>query len=1055
MSLRVDKSIAEKIKILLIGILIVFLLIIARVWVLAIVFHEQKILESKKTQKKGVLERVERATIYDRWGEVLATNRIEYRAGICYGAIRSIPRVKTVMDETGKKTKTFPRKEYIRKLSCLVAEQLQLDADRVEDLMYSKAAVLGSAPYILKQNLSEDKFYTLRMLEKDWPGLVTEIGSQRTYPHERVGSEILGYVGPMSFQEHKKFLEDLQAVRAALTDTPEDQELRMRLKQLEQLTHHLNEMTGKIGIEAVHDGRLRGQHGRRTYCINSKGRVLEEGLDRVPLEEGHPIQLSISIELQEYAEQLLAEYDAQAPISQTTRRSRNSMPEKRPWIKQGAIVVMDPNTGEVLTLASFPRFNSNDFLASGQEDMENKRWKVKQWLETDEYVAGVWDLQIPLIRERWHPSTQTFYEEVTDLDWDVYLDLIITRDTPLREQFHTFSRVRDALVLQELIEEWIALYAPLPLAKVIDLFYCGGEHIPKGVLITLDEREQFARISLEHAEQVAILSARISPYFDPIPSNHDKLLFADLMRLAGDLHCCDPVLRSWYGSQTLFDRHRLNGDFARVEAVLKRGARDVFRSIHFRAWREKEFADFLANKRKEEKAARIKYPKPYLDYLDQEEGRQFDLFWETYRLHLLELFLTGHCTDPSLLPYYEGFRDWSTKEIERHQEGVSWIRSYLALQECLHNVADIHYQAALKTFRPFHALRHPLWGRYPFLRCRNRDVGRTEQDLALGFYPRYGYGYSRSHAFRQATTLGSVFKLVPAYAALLQLYQNGSRGAINPLTMIDDKHHTSKGWNVGFFADGRPIPIFYHGGRLPRTARARVGSIDLAGALEVSSNPYFSLLASEVLSDPEDLCDAARNLGFGSPTGIPLTHEYGGHIPQDVTYNQTGLYSMAIGQHDLLTTPIQTAVMLSALANGGQVLQPILLAKENPVVRWEVPLPKEVKRPLFEGMRRVVSGDRGTARGMGSKFDSELVARVFGKTGTAEVVENYGCDSQSQYIKTKAVWFGSIVQDVHHNPELVIVVYLRQGDNGRFALPLVLKIAKKWETLAALHNEHS
>ena len=97
-------------------------------------------------------------------------------------------------------------------------------------------------------------------------------------------------------------------------------------------------------------------------------------------------------------------------------------------------------------------------------------------------------------------------------------------------------------------------------------------------------------------------------------------------------------------------------------------------------------------------------------------------------------------------------------------------------------------------------------------------------------------------------------------------------------------------------------------------------------AIETSSNPYFSLLAAEYLKDPEDLIRAAKEFGYGEKTKITLPGEIAGNVPQDVVTNRTGLYATAIGQHTLVTTPLQTALMLGAIANGGKLLEPKIVS---------------------------------------------------------------------------------------------------------------------------------
>jgi len=115
----------------------------------------------------------------------------------------------------------------------------------------------------------------------------------------------------------------------------------------------------------------------------------------------------------------------------------------------------------------------------------------------------------------------------------------------------------------------------------------------------------------------------------------------------------------------------------------------------------------------------------------------------------------------------------------------------------------------LQTMRSFQELDRPLLGKYKHLR-KESDGTQLEKHLAAAFYPKYGYGYGRSQAYRQAATQGSIFKLVTAYEALVQRY-NILEGSVksfdllNPLTIDDRVTRKGKDICVGFHADGTPI----------------------------------------------------------------------------------------------------------------------------------------------------------------------------------------------------------------------------------------------------------
>jgi cell division protein FtsI/penicillin-binding protein 2 len=373
----------------------------------------------------------------------------------------------------------------------------------------------------------------------------------------------------------------------------------------------------------------------------------------------------------------------------------------------------------------------------------------------------------------------------------------------------------------------------------------------------------------------------------------------------------------------------------------------------------------------------------------------------------------------------------------------------------------------LQTLRSFRDLDKPLLGSYRHLR---KEKGQSlQKHLAAAFYPSYGYGFARSHCYRHAATLGSIFKIVTSYEGLIQRFRrindpyiNSSN--LNPLTIIDDFHKEGKEEFVGYHINGKAIPRFYKGGRMPRSLSKNLGKVDLVTAFELSSNPYFALLAGDTFNEPDDLRRAAELFSYGSKTGIELPSEISGKVPDDLAENRAGLYSLSIGQHSLVVTPLQTAVMLSAIANGGKVLQPkivmlkvgrtpdrsaldelnegsedykncfieagkndsssagrSLIKKCTTVVKREIFMPDQVRRILLEGMNRVVQRSQQLAIGsMQTLYKQypeavrdfiDLKGQMVGKTSTGEAIENIDMDLEIGTNKYNHLWFGGISFD--------------------------------------------
>lgn len=251
---------------------------------------------------------------------------------------------------------------------------------------------------------------------------------------------------------------------------------------------------------------------------------------------------------------------------------------------------------------------------------------------------------------------------------------------------------------------------------------------------------------------------------------------------------------------------------------------------------------------------------------------------------------------------------------------------------------------------------------------------------------------------------GSTFKLVAAIAAL-------NEGIITP------------SWRVN-------CPGYYQIGR--RTVRCWKadghGTLDLLGAIKNSCNVYFYRLGLEIGLNVWS--KYSRLLGFGSKTGVELANEKGGLVPSEEYYKRVygernitaGLIAnLAIGQGELLVTPIQMAQFAMILANAGTYYRPHLIHKfEDKVSKTETmtqtaPITiDKIKPEVFEiikkGMGDVVAGGTGgRARIIGIK--------IAGKTGTAQ---NPHGDSHS--------WF--ICFAPYDNPEIALAVIVENGGAG-------------------------
>ena len=416
-------------------ILIALLLIALRVWHLSVIQYDKKLEESRKPQRRTLIEPSKRATIRDRFNQPLAINKIQYNAAIIYAPLRRIPSVAWKKESNGKRIKWFKRKEYISKLSKYLGYELRMDPDRIEDLIHAKASLYSNLPFILKEDLSEEEYYRLKIQEKNWPGIHVQRVPKRYYPMGKVGCDIIGYMGAINREEYEAILEEIQTLEIFLQECDEgvspelpggvmnQEQAAKRLNELREHAYSIHDYVGKSGIEGRFEKNLRGFHGKKIYYSDARGNYLREMPGSHSPTPGKGIVLTLSAELQEYAEKLLTQNEMirEARASNVDSVTQSLLSLRQPWIKGGSILAIDPKTGEILAMASYPRFDPNDFIASNEpEANKQKKINIGHWFEGENYIGEIWDQKLPHERELFDEEAKTYYNEKKWLSWEVF-----------------------------------------------------------------------------------------------------------------------------------------------------------------------------------------------------------------------------------------------------------------------------------------------------------------------------------------------------------------------------------------------------------------------------------------------------------------------------------------------------------------------------------------------------------------------------------------------------------------------------------------------------------
>jgi penicillin-binding protein 2 len=235
-----------------------------------------------------------RGLIFDRRGRILAENLPAYQLELIPEQVPDIQDTLAQLADIG-----LIKEEDIPRLNGLSENGLRFK------------------PVTLRFFLSDDEIADFAIRRPKFPGVDFQPRLVRHYPHGKLISHAIGYVGALSTAD---------------------------LQRLEQAAYAGTSHTGKTGVESSFEDRLHGDAGFRHLITNARGRQVaantRELLDSLPVDEtpgpGSNVYLSLDLDLQKVA------FDALEG-------------------RRGAVVALDPTNGEILVLVSTPSFDPNLF----------------------------------------------------------------------------------------------------------------------------------------------------------------------------------------------------------------------------------------------------------------------------------------------------------------------------------------------------------------------------------------------------------------------------------------------------------------------------------------------------------------------------------------------------------------------------------------------------------------------------------------------------------------------------------------------------------------------
>ena len=212
-----------------------------------------------------------------------------------------------------------------------VSQALSLSYPALKEKIVENHGLAQFKPIILEEDLDYEKAMYLETFQDDFPGVSIVVQPRRFYPYNNLAAHLIGYVGIVQ--------EDW--------------------KELPEEKRSSSQIVGHSGIELLENDRMIGLDGGWQAEVDHMGRELQVLGKPVPSVPGENISLNLDIRLQKVATEAMQG-------------------------ESGAVIVMNPKTGEILALASFPDFDPNLFsggidqkswnslLANPEHPLENK-----------------------------------------------------------------------------------------------------------------------------------------------------------------------------------------------------------------------------------------------------------------------------------------------------------------------------------------------------------------------------------------------------------------------------------------------------------------------------------------------------------------------------------------------------------------------------------------------------------------------------------------------------------------------------------------------------------
>ncbi len=296
-----------------------FLIFITRLIYLQVLEHDNWLRQANENRTETISLAPQRGVIYDRNGIVLAQNVASYNIIITPAFLPDDPgEIEQIVIELAHLSGVPISKGSIDEPLIPCGDNLG-----IREMVDIQTSFSPYDPVQIQCNISRELALAVKEKTVDWPGVDVQIEPVRDYPTGELTAAVIGYLGPLpAIQE---------AELRALGFVPN------------------RDKVGYGGIELYFDELLRGVPGQRVVETDVGGQVLRDIEPPVNAQPGQNLVLTIDTRLQQAASTILQE-----EIAEWNRKIGLTM-------TSGVVIAMDPRTGEILAMVSWPTYQNNRF----------------------------------------------------------------------------------------------------------------------------------------------------------------------------------------------------------------------------------------------------------------------------------------------------------------------------------------------------------------------------------------------------------------------------------------------------------------------------------------------------------------------------------------------------------------------------------------------------------------------------------------------------------------------------------------------------------------------